>query len=59
MKCDLEVAKSRNMQRSIPIPHSTIERMAGSMELPEPDQHAWERPSVSITNDGLALTQQK
>lgn len=45
------------MQRPIPILQSTIERMALSMEIPEPDHHRWEK-SVCVKSDELLLTQQ-
>lgn len=61
IQCSSEIAKARNKCRPIPIPDSTIEQMALSMEYPKPEQNHWERLSICINNDDHSskLTQEQ
>lgn len=50
--CSVKVAKARNMQRSIPIPDSTIDTMEQNIEYPESAYNHWEERSIIISSEG-------
>lgn len=52
IRCSSKVTKARNVQRSIPVPDSTIDFMERSIEYPEPANNRWEERSIIISSEG-------
>ncbi|NWR76389.1 PSTK kinase, partial [Centropus unirufus] len=54
LECPLECCLQRNRLRTHPVPDETIRAMAGRMEVPDGERHAWERNSLILNSSSTA-----
>ena len=56
LQCPLATALTRNAQRSLPLPPSTVKRLEETAEPPDPEGHRWEEGRSAVLSTDCCWT---